>query len=136
MRKSLLSLALGALFGAGLVLSGMTDPNKIRAFLHFEDATLAVVMASAVGTCALLYAVARRRGSVALAEKKPLDRRVLVGAAVFGVGWGLVGACPGPAIVSIGAGAGWAIVFVVGMIAGARLEAFAPAPSRVSTRRI
>lgn len=136
MRASLLSLGLGLLFGFGLVLSGMTNPAKVQAFLHFEDATLAVVMGSAVTTCAALYAVARRRSPSAFVEKRRIDARLLTGAAVFGVGWGLVGACPGPAIVSIGTGSVWAIVFVLAMIAGARLESHRPSEvAALSTRR-
>jgi uncharacterized membrane protein YedE/YeeE len=122
MKNSFVSLACGLLFGAGLVLSGMTDPKKVQAFLHFTDPTLAVVMGAAVPVCAIFYAVARRRARSSPVEKRPIDARLVTGAAVFGIGWGLVGACPGPAVVSLGAGAGWSIVFVLAMIVGARLE--------------
>ena len=122
MKHALVSLGCGLLFGAGLVLSGMTDPAKVQAFLHLEDPTLAVVMGSAVATCALFFVVARRRAPASFSDTKRIDARLVSGAAVFGVGWGLVGACPGPAIVSIGAGATWSIVFVLAMLAGARLE--------------
>lgn len=122
MKNALSSLACGLLFGAGLVVSGMTDPAKIQAFLRFEDPTLAVVMGSAVVTCALLFALARRRGVTPAVEKRAVDARLVTGAAVFGIGWGLVGACPGPAIVAVGSGAVWSIVFVLAMLAGARLE--------------
>jgi len=124
-RGALVSLLCGAVFGAGLVLSGMTDPAKVQAFLDVRgawDPALAFVMGAAVTTCAVLYAIARRRAGRDLVAKKPVDARLVAGAAVFGVGWGLVGACPAPAVVSLGSGALWSIVFVAAMIVGARLE--------------
>lgn len=122
MKQAAFSLACGLVFGAGLVLSGMTDPEKIHAFLAAKDASMAFVMGSAVITCAALYAIARRRNPAPFAIKKSIDTKLVTGAAIFGVGWGLVGACPAPAIVAAGSGAAWAGVFVVAMIAGARLE--------------
>jgi uncharacterized protein len=125
MKKNIWSLALGALFGVGLVFSGMTDPAKVRGFLDFSGAwnpSLAFVMGSAVATCSVFYAVARRRKTpVAAADKRPIDSRLVSGAAIFGIGWGMVGVCPGPSIVVLGSGALWSIVFVVAMIVGTRL---------------
>lgn len=125
-RSTIISLALGLVFGEGLVISGMTDPAKVRAFLDVRgawDPSLAFVMGSAVATCAALYAIARRRNPppVALTETRPIDARLISGAAIFGVGWGLVGACPGPAIVLLGSGAAWSFVFVFAMLVGSRL---------------
>ncbi len=131
MKPSLVSLACGLVFGAGLVVSGMTDTAKVQSFLDVNGAwnpALAFVMGSAVATCALFYAIARRRGIDPQPKgvaKLRVDARLLTGAAVFGVGWGLVGACPAPAIVSVGSGALWSLVFVASMMLGARLESAA-----------
>ncbi len=122
MKQIAFSLLCGLVFGAGLVLSGMTDPEKIHAFLSAKDASMAFVMGSAVITCAALYAVARRRNPAPFAITKSIDGKLVTGAAIFGVGWGLVGACPAPAIVALGSGAAWAAIFVVAMIVGARIE--------------
>lgn len=123
MKGTLFSLFCGVVFGAGLVLSGMTDPAKVQAFLDVKDASLAFVMGSAVITCAALYAIARRKNPAPFVQTKRVDARLVSGAAIFGVGWGLVGACPAPAVVALGSGALWALVFVVAMLAGARLDA-------------
>ena len=133
MKQTAFSLLCGLVFGAGLVLSGMTDPEKIHAFLAAKDASMAFVMGSAVITCAALYAIARRRNPAPFAITKSIDVKLVSGAAIFGVGWGLVGACPAPAIVALGSGAAWAAVFVVAMIAGARLESIS---SRFATSRL
>jgi hypothetical protein len=122
LKHTVFSLACGLVFGAGLVLSGMTDPEKIHAFLSAKDASLAFVMGSAVITCAVIYAIARKRTPAAFVQTKSVDAKLVSGAAIFGIGWGLVGACPAPAIVAMGSGALWAVVFVVAMLAGARLE--------------
>ena len=133
MKQALFSLVCGVVFGAGLVISGMTDPEKIHAFLAAKDASMAFVMGSAVLTCGALYAIARRRDPAPFAITKSVDAKLVTGAAIFGVGWGLVGACPAPAIVAFGAGSAWAAVFVVAMIAGARIESFS---SRLATTRL
>lgn len=117
----------GALFGAGLLLSGMTQPAKVTAFLDVGggwDPSLARVMAGAIGVFAVAYrAIARRGrtlrgGRLHLPIRTHVDSNLLAGAAVFGVGWGLAGFCPGPAIVSLASGSTSAIVFVAAMIAG------------------
>jgi uncharacterized membrane protein YedE/YeeE len=141
MKQIAFSLLCGLVFGAGLVLSGMTDPEKIHAFLSAKDASMAFVMGSAVITCAALYAIARRRNPAPFAITQSIDGKLVTGAAIFGVGWGLVGACPAPAIVALGSGATWAAVFVVAMIVGARIESMGSrfgssdrfAPSRPTT---
>lgn len=135
--KSLVSLLCGAVFGAGLVVSGMTDPAKVQAFLDVKGAwnpALAFVMGGAVTTCAILYAIARRRGRSTDVGKKLVDARLVSGAAVFGIGWGLVGACPAPAIVQLGSGALWSIVFVGGMLLGAKLESLSPKRAAAEAR--
>jgi len=137
MKQIAFSLLCGLVFGAGLVVSGMTDPEKIHAFLGAKDPSMAFVMGSAVITCAALYAIARRRNPAPFAITKSIDAKLVTGAAIFGVGWGLVGVCPAPAIVAVGSGAGWAGVFVLAMLAGSRLEAMSSrlAPSRLESSR-
>lgn len=118
----------GALFALGLSLSGMTEPARVIGFLDVTgawDPSLAFVMAGAVTVYALLYRLVRARTEQPLLEDEfhvPLpgkvDVKLLVGAALFGAGWGLAGLCPGPAIVALGAGKLEAALFVVAMIAG------------------
>lgn len=100
----------GLLFGAGLLVSGMTDPVKVLGFLDVLgawDATLAFVMAGAVAVASGGFALARRRGHPVLAElnrwptRADIDPPLLIGAVTFGLGWGLVGLCPGPALVDL-----------------------------------
>jgi uncharacterized membrane protein YedE/YeeE len=117
----------GALFGTGLMLSGMTSPHKVEAFLDVGggwDPSLAFVMAGAIGVFALIYRLIARRGRTVgggplhLPTTKYVDGQLLTGAAVFGVGWGLAGYCPGPALVTAASGAVPGLVFVAAMIAG------------------
>jgi uncharacterized membrane protein YedE/YeeE len=119
--------AVGFVFALGLGISGMTQPAKIIAFLDITgrwDPSLAFVMGGAVIAFALAYRVSLRRRSPLFAASFPdlprgrIDRRLLVGAAIFGVGWGLSGVCPGPAFVSLASGAWAPVVFVVAMLAG------------------
>ena len=128
MRRPLVVFGAGLLFGAGLVVSGMTDPRNVIGFLDFAgrwNPRLAFVMGGAVGVHALLLAlIARRHGKAApwRAGRGPrIDTKLLVGSAIFGVGWGLSGYCPGPAITALGFGLPAALGFVVAMIAGTRL---------------
>jgi len=117
----------GLVFALGLGLGGMTQPSKVVGFLDITgawDPSLAFVMGGALATHALLrrWIVARPApllaSSFALPTKTDVDRRLLSGAAIFGVGWGLAGFCPGPAIVAAGSGASTALVFVPAMLAG------------------
>lgn len=121
------ALAAGALFGAGLEISGMARPEKVRGFLDVTrvwDPSLAFVMLGAVGVYFVAWRVARRRDRPLLAErfdlpaKDAIDGRLVVGAAIFGVGWGVGGFCPGPAIVAAGGGASAALVFLGAMTVG------------------
>ncbi len=123
--RVLVAFASGLLFGIGLLVSGMTRPAKVIAFLDplgAWDPSLAFVMAGAVG----VYAVAARpRARAPLAAPlfsappaPRVDRLLLVGAALFGVGWGLSGYCPGPSLVSVGSGGAGVLVFVGSMLLG------------------
>jgi uncharacterized protein len=120
--KSVLSaFGAGLLFGVGLLISGMTDPHRVRAFLDFTgnwDPSLAGVMAGAVVVHGTALWLKRRRSGASLGAQAPIDFRLIGGAAVFGVGWGLAGYCPGPAIVSLGYAPGRAWVFFATMVVG------------------
>lgn len=125
-RRSVGALAAGLLFGTGLVVSGMTDPRNVIGFLDFTrqwNPRLIAVMVGAVGVHATLLALLARAGGGRGARLLPprnnrVDRPLIAGAGLFGVGWGLSGYCPGPAIASLGFGARTAFVFVAAMIVG------------------
>jgi hypothetical protein len=130
-KLSIAALASGALFGIGLAMSGMTDPRRVLGFLDIFgnfDPTLMFVLGGAVATTMLLFRLVLRRGSPVLADSfnlsnlKHLDRRLLGGAAVFGVGWGLAGYCPGPALAGLGISSPEAFWFVPALLAGALLH--------------
>jgi uncharacterized membrane protein YedE/YeeE len=117
----------GLVFGIGLLLSGMTDPGKVQGFLDVAgawDPSLAFVMAGAIAVGFFAFALAKRRaraflgGAMRLPQRRDIDARLVGGAIVFGIGWGLAGFCPGPALVSLGSGEAKAAVFVAGMLAG------------------
>ncbi len=121
------SFLAGLIFGIGLVVSGMVSPAKVLGFLDLAgnwDPSLALVMAGAIAVGAPAYVVAARRtvtwlGSpMQLPNARQLDRRLILGSIVFGVGWGLAGFCPGPAIVALGAEQMKALAFVAAMLAG------------------
>jgi len=127
MRRLAFAFFAGALFVAGLVLGGMTQPRKVRAFLDITgrwDASLAFVMLGAVSVYALLYRRSLRRsepwcgGHFTRPAQRGIDLTLLLGAALFGVGWGLVGLCPGPAVAALATGNGRVLVFVVAMLLG------------------
>jgi uncharacterized membrane protein YedE/YeeE len=128
----------GLMFGLGLLLSGMTDPGKVLGFLDIAgnwDPSLAFVMGGAITVAFFAFALARRRttaflgGAMHLPGTAPIDRRLLIGSLVFGVGWGLAGFCPGPAVVAAGAGLTEALVFTLAMIAGMAVHEFAAQPA-------
>lgn len=124
---SLGAFAAGLIFGIGLIVSGMTDPSKVIGFLDLAgrwDPSLAFVMVGAIIVGMIGIAVARKRtsaflgGAMHVPAARQIDRRLILGALVFGAGWGIAGFCPGPAIVSLGAGQDKAVVFVIAMLAG------------------
>ena len=121
------ALAAGLLFGIGLIVSGMTDPGKVIGFLDVAghwDPSLAFVMGGAVlvGFFAFRMAAKRTRnffgGALQLPTRRDIDRPLIAGSVVFGIGWGLAGFCPGPALVSFGSGVDKAAVFVAAMLIG------------------
>jgi len=125
--KPLSALLAGVIFGLGLILSGMTNPAKVIGFLDIFgtwDPSLALVMGGAifVGLFAFCYAKTRSRSilgaSMQLPANQQLDRRLILGAITFGVGWGLAGYCPGPALASLLTGGIKPVVFTLGMLAG------------------
>jgi uncharacterized protein len=128
------SLICGLVFGIGLIVSGMVDPGKVLGFLDLAgawDPSLAFVMAGAIAVGLPAFAWARKRRTALLGDPMQLpassgiDGRLIVGALLFGAGWGIAGFCPGPGIVALGMGAGGAAVFVAAMLAGmAAFEAF------------
>jgi hypothetical protein len=121
------ALLSGLVFGLGLIVSGMADPAKVLGFLDLAgawDPSLALVMAGAIGVAAPAFFLARRRSRSLLGAPmqwpvaQRIDRRLLAGSAVFGIGWGLAGFCPGPGLVAVGMGEAGAVVFVAAMLAG------------------
>lgn len=117
----------GLLFGAGLVVSGMADPDRVIAFLRLGpgwDPALMFVMGGAVAVTVPGYWLLHRRGKPLFADGfsprvAGIDGRLLLGAAIFGLGWGLMGYCPGPAVVAAGLGQWPALLFLPAMFAGA-----------------
>lgn len=127
MIKLLTSLFAGLVFGIGLIVSGMTNPAKVLGFLDLAgwwDPSLALVMAGAIAVGTLAFQWAGRRSTSLLGEPVRLpaatrvERRLLLGALAFGVGWGLAGFCPGPALASLASGGAKPAIFTVAMIAG------------------
>lgn len=130
LREGLIAVLAGGLFGAGLMVSGMADAEKVLGFLRLGpgwDASLAFVMGGALCVTVPGFAWLRRRGRTLAGESLPraattgIDRRLLGGAALFGTGWGLAGYCPGPALVMAGQGRVEAVILVLAMLAGAAL---------------
>lgn len=120
--RSAVAVAAGLTFGLGLGVAGMTNPEKVVGFLDVGgnwDPSLLVVMGTAVPVNALAWWLAKRRGQpVADQPQRKVDGKLVAGAALFGVGWGLGGICPGPGLVSLAAAGQTALVFVPAMIAG------------------
>lgn len=136
MRASLIALAAGLLFGIGLAVSGMFDPAKVLGFLDIAaigsgrwDPSLAFVMAGGLAVALPVFQYAKRRIAPMAAPQfqapaaRAVDRRLMLGALIFGLGWGLVGYCPGPALAALAFGATGTILFVLAMAAGMALHA-------------
>jgi len=123
----LASLLAGLVFGLGLIVSGMANPAKVLGFLDLAgawDPSLALVMGGAIAVGAVAFFVARKRvvsllGSpMRLPTSRDIDRRLVGGSLLFGIGWGIAGFCPGPGLVALGMGEMKALVFVAAMLAG------------------
>jgi uncharacterized membrane protein YedE/YeeE len=128
----------GAVFAVGLGIAGMTQPGKVLAFLDVRgawDPSLAFVMLGAIATHALLLRLILARGTPLLAARfapptrRDIDLRLVAGEALFGIGWGLAGFCPGPAVTSLAGGRAEPLVFVAAMIAGMALYQFLLEPA-------
>lgn len=135
--QALIALVAGLLFGIGLLLSGMANPTKVIGFLDLAgswDPSLALVMAGAIGAALPAFTMARERSTawagcaLALPSATQIDAPLVLGSLTFGVGWGLAGYCPGPALVSLGTGSVPAVVFVLAMIAGMAIHAWLTRP--------
>lgn len=135
MKRIAAALLAGALFGLGLAISGMTDPDKVLNFLDLAgrwDPSLALVMGGALAVTLPGYAWLRRRGHTLEGQPLPpmpsprIDARLIGGSALFGVGWGIAGYCPGPALANLAHGSVEAIAFVVALIAGSQLARLLP----------
>ena len=127
MVRNLFAALSGALFGAGLLISGMVDTTKVQGWLDVFgdwDPTLAFVLGGAIVPMAIAWRIAARRHTSLLGETipapntAPLDANVVVGSVLFGMGWGLAGLCPGPAMASASFGGWGGILFLVAMAAG------------------
>lgn len=124
-RQFLAALLSGALFGLGLAVSTMVSPEVVLSFLRFQDFGLMLVLGGAVGLTLLVYQLAPRLwprpwlGGNFDTRTTPLDRDTLLGAAIFGTGWGLCGVCPGPAIAGLGVGNWPLLVALAGIFIGA-----------------
>lgn len=129
---AVVSLLVGLIFGFGLIVSGMANPAKVLGFLDLAgqwDPSLAFVMGGAIAVGLIAFTAARKRkvsflgADMRLPKASEIDRRLVIGSLMFGVGWGIAGFCPGPALVAlglfgVGAGSAKAIVFVASMLGG------------------
>lgn len=126
-RETLVPLASGTIFGAGLTIGGMTDPARVRGFLDLFgawDPTLAFVMGGAVLVMALAWALQRKMrrpffgDGFALPDRSDITPRLIGGSALFGIGWGIAGLCPGPGFAALAIAPASAAVFVIAMLGG------------------
>jgi uncharacterized membrane protein YedE/YeeE len=123
----LFSWLAGLIFGIGLIISGMTNPQKVIGFLDLAgkwDPSLAFVMVGGITVAIIAFFIARKRTltllglPIRIPTQTKIDRRLIIGGLVFGIGWGLAGICPGPALVLLGGGISKGVVFVIPMIIG------------------
>ena len=126
----LITFASGLIFGLGLIISGMGNPAKVLGFLDLAgnwDPSLMFVMGGGIALGVVAFQFGGRRTAsllgnpMQLPTAKHLDQRLVVGSAIFGIGWGLAGICPGPALVLVGSGAGQGIIFTLALLAGMAL---------------
>lgn len=127
MTQRISEFLIGLIFGLGLILSGMSNPEKVLGFLDLAgnwDPSLAFVMGGGVIVAFIAFTLAKKRtqaffgDALRLPTAKQIDKKLVIGSLLFGAGWGLAGFCPGPALVSVGAGYSQALILVVAMIVG------------------
>ena len=127
MSEKIFSLLSGIIFGIGLIISGMTNPEKVIGFLsitHNWDASLIFVMGGAIFITAPFFYLLKNRNKslleldINLPQKKDLDKKLIIGSSLFGIGWGLVGLCPGPAVSSLALFEPITLIFLVAMYLG------------------
>ena len=125
--RNLSAFVAGLIFGIGLLLAGMANPAKVLGFLDLAgawDPSLALVMVGAIAVALLPFTWARRQSrsllgaAMQLPQKRELDRRLILGSLVFGIGWGIAGICPGPGVAILLTGHWQALLFVAAMLAG------------------
>jgi len=130
MQHRISEFLVGLLFGLGLILSGMTDPGKVIGFLDLAglwDPSLALVMGGAIAVGFFAFAIAKKRsvnflgGALHLPKSNQIDKPLVIGAVLFGAGWGLAGFCPGPGLVSLASGNAKGAFFVAFMLVGMQL---------------
>jgi uncharacterized membrane protein YedE/YeeE len=128
---NLIAVASGLIFGLGLIASGMTQPSKVKAFLDLFgawDPSLALVMGGAIAVSVVAFAIARHRRTawdgepMQIPTNATVDGRLIGGGLLFGIGWGIAGFCPGPAVVAAGSGVEAAWIFVFAMLFGMALH--------------
>ncbi len=126
-KRNAIALLAGLVFGLGLIAAGMTQPAKVKGFLDLFgawDPSLGLVMGGAIAVGVGAFALARRRSRawsgdlIELPTSSVIDSRLIGGGVLFGIGWGIAGFCPGPALVALGGGMGQAGLFVLAMLAG------------------
>ena len=126
-KNNLFALLSGLTFGLGLILSGMANPAKVLGFLDLAglwNPSLAFVMGGAIGVGVIAFAIAHKRSTsllglpMHLPTSREIDKRLIFGGLAFGIGWGLAGICPGPALVLLGTGSVKGLVFVFAMLVG------------------
>ena len=130
MSRLVVSLVSGLLFGTGLLISGMTDTEKVQGWLDILgkwDPTLAFVMGGAIIPMVAAWVITAKKKPVfdvsfSMPSKKRIDKKLLAGSVLFGMGWGLAGLCPGPAIAALGFGGTGIILFFVSMVVGMLLS--------------
>lgn len=127
----MIAMLSGLIFGVGLIVSGMTDPAKVKGFLDLFgqwDPSLGLVMGGAIAVGVLAFAQAKRQAvswtgaPMEIPTSTVVDRRLIIGGLLFGTGWGIAGYCPGPAIVSASGGSGAGAAFVLAMLVGMTLH--------------
>jgi len=125
--KLIMALVAGLVFGLGLIVSGMTDPSKVIGFLNLAgswDPSLAFVMGGAILVGLVAFRLAARRPKSLLGDPmripgaRQIDRRLILGGLTFGIGWGLAGYCPGPALASLASGGSQPLLFTAAMLVG------------------